>query len=116
MESSAPQIGTTPVVGIPVMPEIFGLVLPADGQVRIHIGARLTLLSGQRHIESSGFPVGLDYGNRRDQNTPAAKPAAGFDREVANGPRVIVEIELFDGSQFAIRGTDYKARQMRSFD
>src|ERR1019366_10702109 len=109
-----PQIGTAPIKGIVVVPEVFGLVLPRDGLVRVDVGAVLHLFFRQRHIQPLGLPVRMDDGNWRDQHLPAAKPAAGVYREVADGPCLIVEIELTYSSNLAIRGSDYKTFQMRS--
>src|ERR1035438_10179583 len=50
VERWAPQIGTTPIIGISVIPEVCGLVLPGDGLVGVNAGAILHLLLCQRHI------------------------------------------------------------------
>ena len=87
-------------------------MLPGDGLVRVDVGAILNLLFRQRHIQSLGMPVRMDYGKWRDQHSPAAKPAAGIDNEVADGPCFIVEIELIYGSKLAVRSSDHKTFQV----
>src|ERR1039458_2885821 len=114
VERGAPQIGATPIIGIPVIPEVCGLVLPGDGLVRVDVGAILNLLFRQRHLQSLGLKVRLDYREWRDQHSPAAKPAAGVYHEVADGPCIIVEIELIDRSKLAVRSSDHKTLQLRS--
>jgi hypothetical protein len=89
-------------------------VLPGDGLVRVNVGAVLDLLFRQRHIHAPGLPVSVDNGNWRDQHLPAGKPPVGFYRKVADGPCLIVEIEMIYSSNFAVRGMDLKTSQMRS--
>src|ERR1019366_871353 len=72
------------------------------------------LLLRQRHIHSLSLKVRMDYGDRRDQPSPTTKPAAGFHDEVADGPCLIVEIDLIYDSKLAIRSSDQKTSQMRS--
>jgi hypothetical protein len=62
----------------------------------------------QRHIQSLRLPVRLDYGERRDQHLPAA----GLHHKVADGPSLVVEIELIYSSNLAVRGPDLKTFQM----
>ncbi len=102
----APQVGTTPIIGISVIQVVFGLVLPGDRLMRVDVRAILHLLFRQRHIQSLGWPVRVEYGDWRDQHLPAAQPAAGFYREVADGPGLIVEIELIHGSKLSVRSLD----------
>jgi hypothetical protein len=54
----------------------------------------------------------MDYRNWRDQDSPAAKPTASFEREVADGPCLIVEIELIYSSELAVCTSDHKTLQM----
>src|ERR1035437_1628263 len=44
----APHIGTAPIVGIAVIPEESGLMLPGDGLVCVDVGAVLHLLFRQQ--------------------------------------------------------------------
>src|ERR1035441_10606706 len=113
VERGAPQIGATPIIGIPVIPEVCGLVLPGDGLVRVDVGAILNLLFRQRHIQSLGLKVRLDYREWREKHSAASKPAAGVYHEVADGPCIIVEIELIDRSKLAVRSSDPKTLQLR---
>src|ERR1039457_5085524 len=108
IERWAPKIGTTPIVWIPVIPEECGLVLPRDGPLRVDIAAFLNLLFRQRHIQSLGWPVCRGDGHWRDQHRPPAKPAAGVNREVADCPCLIVEIELIHSPKLTVRSSDHK--------
>jgi hypothetical protein len=45
---------------------------------------------------------------------PATKPSAGFYREVADCPGLIVELELIHSSELTVRGSDRKALQLGS--
>ena len=76
----APQeIGSAPIEGISVIPEVCDLVLPGDWLMRIDVRAILNLLFRQSHIQSFGLPIRhANNGDRRDQYLPAAKPAAGL--------------------------------------
>src|ERR1035437_6784264 len=65
-ERWAPQVGTTPIIGIPVIPEVCGLVLPGDRPGRVDVGTFLNLLFRKRHIQPLGWPVRMDYGEWRD--------------------------------------------------
>jgi hypothetical protein len=67
----------------------------------------LNLFFGQRHIQSPGPQVRMDHGEWRDQHLPSAKPAASVYHEVANDPRVIIEVELIYRSKLAIRRADH---------
>src|ERR1035441_10291983 len=113
VERRAPQVGTTPIRGTPVIPEVCGLVLPGDGLVHVDVGTFLNLLFRQPHIQPLGLPVRMDYGDWRDQHWPAAEPAAGFYREVTDGPCLIVEIELIYTPELTVRGSDCKTFQVR---
>jgi hypothetical protein len=88
-------------------------VLPGDRLVRVDVGTLLNLPFRQRHIQPLGLPVRMDYGDWRDQHSPAAKPAAGFHRQVADGPCLIVEIELIYTSEIAVRRSDHQTFQVR---
>jgi hypothetical protein len=82
--------------------------------MRIDVGALLDLLFGQRHIQTPGWPVRVDYGDWRDQHSPTAKPTAGVYREVADAPCLIVEIELVYSSKLTVGRSDHKTFQLRS--
>ena len=88
-------------------------MLPGNGPVRVDVGAFLNLPFRQCHIQPLGLPVRLDHGDWRDQHLPAAKPAAGFHRKVADGPRLVVEIELIDSSEIAVRSSNCETFQVR---
>src|ERR1039458_10581717 len=62
----APQIGTSPIIWIPVIPEVFSLVLPGYGPVRVDVGAMLHLLSRQRHVQPLGLPIHINHRKWRD--------------------------------------------------
>ena len=109
-----PQVRTAPIIWTSVIPEVCCLVLPRDGFVCIDIGAILHSLFRQRYIQPLGLPVGVDDGNWRDQHSPAAKPAAGFYHQVANGPCLVVEIQLIYSSNLAVRGPEHNTLQVRS--
>jgi len=79
--------------------------------MRIDVGAGLNLLFSQRHIQSLGWPVHMEDREWRDQHLPAAKPAAGFDREVADCPGLIVEVELIYSSKLSVRGLNRETFQ-----
>jgi hypothetical protein len=49
----------------------------------------------------------LDRRDWRDQHPAAAKPAAGFQHEVTDGPGFIVEIQLIHRFQVALRASTY---------
>jgi hypothetical protein len=66
----------------------------------------------QRHIQPLGRPVRMDYGYWRNQHSPPAKPAAGIYNEVADGPSLIVEINVIYGSKLSVRSSDRKIFQM----
>ena len=108
----SPQIGAAPVIGIPIIPEVRGLVLPGNRQVGVDVGALLNLILRQRHFQTLGFPVRMGYREWGDQYLPAAKPAAGFHRKIADAPRLIVEIELLHRSDLAILSLYGEALQM----
>jgi hypothetical protein len=82
--------------------------------MRIDVGAVLNLLLRQRHIQTLGLPIRGDYEDWRDQHSPAAKPSRGVYREVADGPCLIVEIELIYSSKLAVCSSDHKTVQMRN--
>jgi len=48
------------------------------------------------------------------QHLPAAKPSGGVYRKVADGPCLIVEIELIYSSKLAVCSSDHKTFQMRN--
>jgi hypothetical protein len=52
----------------------------------------------------------MEHGHWRDQHLPSAKPT-GFYREVADGPRLIVEIELINSSKLSIRSVNCETFQ-----
>ena len=83
--------------------------------VRGDIGAILNLLLSQRHIQAPGLPVHLEHGDGRDQHLPAAQPAGGVYRKVADGPGLIVEVQLIYGSKLAVRRSDRNTLQVGSF-
>ena len=75
--------------------------------MRIDVRAILNLLFRQSHIQSFGLPIRhANNGDRRDQYLPAAKPAAGVNREIADSPGLILEIELIYRPNLAIHGPD----------
>ena len=78
----------------------------------IDVRAVFHLLLSQLHIQPLGLPVGVDYGYRRNQHSPSAKPATGFHRKVADSPSLVVEIEVVYNSQFAVCSLDGKILQM----
>src|ERR1022692_2230045 len=111
VEHWAPQIGTTPIIGISVIQVVFGFMLAGDRQMRVDVRAILNLLFRQRNIQPLGLPVRMEYGHWRDQHLPSAKPTTGFYREVADSPRLIVEIELINSSKLSIRSVDHETFQ-----
>jgi hypothetical protein len=88
-------------------------VLPGDRLARVDVQAVLNPLFRQRHIQLSGLPVGADYGDWRDQGSPASKPPASVDHKMADTPSLIVEIELSYRSEFAVGRSDCKILQIR---
>jgi len=75
----------------------------------IDTGTFFHLLFGQSNMQPFRRPVGVGNRDRRDQDFPAAQPAARVDYEIPDAPTLIVEIELFDGPQFAVQGLNRQA-------
>src|SRR5277367_3746389 len=105
-ERLGPADWAAPIVRTALSPQVFGLAQPGNGLVHIDAGAFFNLLARQRHIQTSAFPVRIDHGAWRDRNLAATKPAAGLDREIAEGPGVVVEKEPLYGSKLAVRSPD----------
>jgi len=81
-------------------------MLPGDRSVRVDVGAAFHLLFRQRYIQAPDSPVRINYGEGRYEDLPSTEPAACFYCEVANGPCLIVEIEIIHCPNLAIRGAD----------
>src|SRR5580658_1697309 len=90
----APQEGTTPIVGVAVVPVVFGFMLSGNRLMRVDVGAILNVFFRQRHIQTLGFPIRIDHCKWRDQHLPSAQPAAGVHSEIADGPALILQIDL----------------------
>ena len=89
-------------------------MLPGDGLMGVNAGAIFHLQFCQRHFQPPRLPIRVDDRNGRDQHLPISKPASGFHREVADDPRLIVEVELIYSPNVAVRRSDHHIFQIGS--
>ena len=71
--------------------------------------------SGPRWVMrgATGLPVRTaNHRDGRDEHQPACEPVAGVYREVADGPSLMVEIELVDRSDLTICRSNRKTMQI----
>src|SRR5205823_1994289 len=87
--------------------------LPVYRAVRVDRRAALHLLLRQRRPEPRGTGDHLK-GERRDQDLTARQPRPGIDDEIANGPGVIVEIQILNAADIAVHRLDRDTLEVAS--
>ncbi|MCY1549852.1 hypothetical protein D9M68_860540 [compost metagenome] len=105
----APGVGAGPVIGIAVVIEEIGFMLPRYRLVRLAAGTVLDLLARQADVQHRVMPVYAGDRNRRDQHLAPREPLAGIDHEVADHPFFIVEIDVVDTADIAVERSDLHA-------
>jgi hypothetical protein len=83
-------------------------VLPRDRLVGVDVRAFLHLGLGQRGVDAPAVPVDVAQRPRRDEDFPAAQPAARVDYQVPDREARVVEIECLDLSDVTISRADRK--------
>ena len=87
-------------------------MLTGDWFVSVDVGTVFNLLFCEHYVETFGLPVGIDDGEGGDEYFFATQPATSFDGEIADCPGFIVKVEIIDGAEFAVGGTDSEAVQV----
>ena len=72
--------------------------------MRVDARAALHLRPGERDVDGVVLPVDPAHGDRRDQDAPSREPVGRVHHEVADRPRLIVEVELLDVTDVAVGG------------
>ncbi len=75
----------------------------------------LDLLLGKIHIDRLPFPVHGSDRVGRDQHILSHEPVPGLHHQVANGPMLVVEVELLGRSDLPVVGVDPVVLQMVCF-
>src|SRR5256885_1986080 len=109
----APAIRADPIIRIAVVLRERDLALPVYRAVRVDRRAALHLLLRQRRPEPRGTGDHLK-GERRDQDLTARQPRPGIDDEIANGPGVIVEIQILNAADIAVHRLDRDTLEVAS--
>ena len=88
------------------MSEMLHLVLPGDRFVEIHAGTVLHLFPSQVYIKVQRAPGGMTQGQGRDQYLASGEDDAGCNNDVADGPVLVIKIEIADGSDICVDCSD----------
>jgi len=86
--------------------EMLHLVLPGDRFVKIHAGTVLHLFPSQVYIKVQRAPGGMTQGQGRDQYLASGEDDAGCNNDVADGPVLVIKIEIADGSDICVDCSD----------
>jgi hypothetical protein len=71
-----------------------------------------------RKFNREDFLVLVDVAKsvRRDQHEATAEPETGIHHQVADGPRIVVEVKIFDVSDMSVGGGDFVAVSFLGYD
>ena len=112
IEALAPQAPAAPVNRVAVVAQVVALLLARHRPIGVDARAVADLCLGDGHRQRAAGPVGLVDGDRRDQHLAAVPPGPRLDHQVADGPGIVVEVEVLDLSNRTIGGCDAEVFQV----
>jgi hypothetical protein len=101
--AGAPHSTAIPVSRPAVVSIIFFLVLAGNRPMRFDRRTKFDLLPGEVHEQSFLISVPMAESVRRKQDVPLVQPGPRIYDQVANGPRLVIEVEILHVANLAIR-------------
>lgn len=88
------------------MSVVFHFMLPGDRLMEFNAGTVLHLFPGQVDMDMQRAPCGISQSKGRDQYLASGEDDACSHDDVADGPVLIIKIEILDRSDICIDGSE----------